>query len=562
MRAIRALVRSSLLLALALAGPLAFAFVVLSLCLVLPAPRVIVSTRRLTRLARRLAGVSNEGVYWDPPAPLVPEPDGLYRVDDKLMKSPWWPEFERRLDWATDDPGARRDMIWMITNFFVGGVLAALSPGAVVAGVWLLFTSWWPATVPLVVAGVLAAPALVGVHNQWTSTMLRAKRDGRMFRFWAWVRRRITQWWHATALFLLGFASTWFTLLIMAGALFVHWFGLWSIVWRPWIEAGRVLANLRRELIREWTGTTIPLPYLPKPPPPRPRPDGMYRRGRQLYKKPTMPMRLAMYRWVMTDPATWRDFASGPVDTVVGLFAVVASIFAPRRVLRWQARVSKALLAPTKAAELAQRVQRLTETRTDATDAQAAELRRIERDLHDGAQARLVALGMTLGAVEKLIDQDPELAKTMVAKSREASADALVELRDLVRGIHPPVLAERGLADAVRALALDSPLSVAVEGTLANRMEAPIESAAYFAVSELLVNATKHARADHVVVHLGQSPDALRITVTDDGRGGANPGKGTGLQGLQRRLATFDGSLTLDSPRGGPTVATVHIPTG
>jgi signal transduction histidine kinase len=266
------------------------------------------------------------------------------------------------------------------------------------------------------------------------------------------------------------------------------------------------------------------------------------------------------YRWVMTDRATWRDFASAPVDVVTGIFAVLASLFAGPWALRRQGRVSRFLLAPTHAAVLAQRVQQLTTSRADATDAQAAELRRIERDLHDGAQARLVALGMTLGAVERLIDQDPELAKSLVAKSREASADALVELRDLVRGIHPPVLAERGLADAIRALALDSPLDVTVQGSLSGKPDAPIESAAYFAVNELLANTAKHANAKHVAIHIGQTADCLEISVTDDGRGGADLAKGTGLQGLQRRLATFDGSLDLTSPAGGPTVASIRIP--
>jgi signal transduction histidine kinase len=209
---------------------------------------------------------------------------------------------------------------------------------------------------------------------------------------------------------------------------------------------------------------------------------------------------------------------------------------------------------------VALRVQQLTSSRADATDAQAAELRRIERDLHDGAQARLVALGMTLGAVERLIDQDPELAKSLVAKSRAASADALVELRDLVRGIHPPVLAERGLTDAIRALALDSPLEVTVQGSLPGTPDAPIESAAYFAVNELLANTAKHANAKHVAIHIRQTADCLEISVTDDGKGGADPSRGTGLQGLRRRLATFDGTLDLASPPGGPTVASIRIP--
>jgi signal transduction histidine kinase len=560
MRRITALARSLVLLALAVAGPVVFVVVMLGICFVLSAPWVIVQARPMTRLARRLAGVSEEHVYWPPPVPIPPEPDGLYKTGNRLVRNPWWHEFERRLDWATDDPGARRDLIWMLANPFVGGLLAASGPGSVGLGGWLLFTNWWPAGIVLAAAGFWAAPDLVALHDRWTKVMLQAKRDGRAFRFWAAVRLRIKELWRSTALFLLAVAGLVVTVLTLLASVFIHWFGMWIFVWVPVIEAGRALTNLRRRLISEWTPVEIAEPYLPSPPPPERRPDGMYRRGRQLYKTPATPMRIARYRWVMTDRATWRDFASTLVDAVVGIFAVVAAIFAAPRVLRLQGKVSRYLLAPTQAAVLAQRVRRLTESRADATDAQAAELRRIERDLHDGAQARLVALGMTLGAVERLIDQDPALAKTLVAKSREASADALVELRDLVRGIHPPVLAERGLADAVRALALDSPLNVTVHGDLSRRPEAPVESAAYFAVSELLVNVAKHAHAEHVTIHIGRSPDALRILVTDDGRGGASPAKGTGLQGLQRRLATFDGTLALQSPPGGPTTATVHLP--
>jgi signal transduction histidine kinase len=560
MARIAALRQSAVLLGLAVVGPFALVFVVAGICLVLSAPWAILRARRLTRYARRLAGVPEEGVYWDPPAPLVPEADGLYRVGNQLFRNPWFHVFDRRLHWVTDDPGTRRDLVWMLTNPFVGGVLAGAGLGSVPVGVWLLFTTWWPAGIVLPVAGVWATPWLVAVHHRWTRLMLRAKHDGRLFRFWRRVRARIKELWHSTALFLLALASLVVTVLTLVAGFFMHWFGLWVFAWRPAIESGRMLTNVRRELVRSWTGIPIAEPYLPQPPPPRRRPDGMYRHGKQLYKTPAGPIRIAGYRWAMTDRATWRDFASAPVDVVVGLLAAVASIFVPERALRLQGKVSRFLLAPTEAALLAQRVRRLTETRTDATDAQAAELRRIERDLHDGAQARLVALGMTLGAVERLIDQDPELAKSLVAKSREASADALVELRDLVRGIHPPVLAERGLADAIRALALDNPLNVTVEGELPHRPEAPLESAAYFAVSELLVNAAKHSHATNVVIHMEQFASTLRITVTDNGVGGADFAKGSGLQGLQRRLGTFDGTLTITSPPNGPTIATIQVP--
>ncbi|MYS83683.1 sensor histidine kinase [Embleya scabrispora] len=230
----------------------------------------------------------------------------------------------------------------------------------------------------------------------------------------------------------------------------------------------------------------------------------------------------------------------------------------------WFARVNalwnRSLLAPTKEAELALRVQHLTESRTDAVDASAAELRRIERDLHDGAQARLVAMGMNLGAAEALLSTDPEAARTLLAETRAASAKALHELRDLVRGIHPPVLSDRGLGDAVRAVALESPLDVNVNVTLPARPELPLESAAYFAVTEVLTNAAKHSGGQHVEIDLTYVDGKLRITVTDDGVGGADLMKGTGLRGIERRLDTFDGTLALDSPEGGPTTVIMELP--
>jgi signal transduction histidine kinase len=222
------------------------------------------------------------------------------------------------------------------------------------------------------------------------------------------------------------------------------------------------------------------------------------------------------------------------------------------------------LLGPTpkaREAALNRRVARLTETRADAVDTQAAELRRIERDLHDGAQARLVAMGMNLGAAEALIDQHPEAAKALMAEAREASAKALTELRELVRGIHPPVLADRGLGDAVRALALDSPLRADVTVDLPGRLEPAVESAAYFAVSELLTNVAKHAQATEVRIDLWHRDGRLRVTCTDNGRGGASTqSAGSGLAGIERRIGTFDGVMAVRSPAGGPTEVTLEIP--
>ena len=209
---------------------------------------------------------------------------------------------------------------------------------------------------------------------------------------------------------------------------------------------------------------------------------------------------------------------------------------------------------------LTNRVQRLSETRTDAVDTAAAELRRVERDLHDGAQARLVALGMSLRAAERLFATSPGAALAMVGEAREMSSRALTELRDLVRGILPPVLADRGLGDAVRALALETPVNARLDIDLPGRLAAPVESAAYFAVAEVLANAAKHAHARTVDIHMRHDGDALRIAVTDDGVGGADPAMGSGLRGVERRLGTFDGILAVNSPPGGPTIVVIEVP--
>ncbi|AVT30205.1 sensor histidine kinase [Plantactinospora sp. BC1] len=250
----------------------------------------------------------------------------------------------------------------------------------------------------------------------------------------------------------------------------------------------------------------------------------------------------------------------GWTSALFGLvLAALGALLAPA-LLRLRLRYDRLLLAPTRSAELALRVRQLTETRADAVDTQAAELRRIERDLHDGAQARLIAVGLNLAGVERLIEEDPSAAQALVAQARQASATALTELRDLVRGIHPPVLAERGLPDALRAVALDSPVPVRVSGELPGRLDAPVESAAYFCALEALANASRHGGASTVEIDITHTGTTLRVTVADDGRGGADPARGTGLRGVRRRLGAFDGVLTVRSPVGGPTLVTVEIP--
>jgi signal transduction histidine kinase len=238
------------------------------------------------------------------------------------------------------------------------------------------------------------------------------------------------------------------------------------------------------------------------------------------------------------------------------LFLAAAAWLVPRTI----GAHARGMLTPGPDPELAGRVQRLTETRDHAVDAATTELRRIERDLHDGAQARLVALGMNLRAVERLLPSRPEAALALVAEARETSLRALNDLRSLVRGIYPPVLADRGLGHAVRALALDTPLPVELDIDLPGRLTAPVESACYFAVAEALANAVKHAGARRVHIRIRHAEGMLRIEVADNGAGGADPAQGSGLRGIERRLGTFDGILAVSSPAGGPTMIVMEVP--
>jgi signal transduction histidine kinase len=226
----------------------------------------------------------------------------------------------------------------------------------------------------------------------------------------------------------------------------------------------------------------------------------------------------------------------------------------------FRSRADQWLLSIGVTERLEQRVEALTETRNQTLDHAAAELRRIERDLHDGAQARLAGLGMTLGMAAELVERDPGEARRMLTEARETSSAALGDLRDVVHGIHPPVLADRGLKAAIESLALDLVVPVEVSGEVPDGLSAPVESAAYFTVAECLANVAKHARASRAWVELGHPPGLLSVVVGDDGRGGADPGSGTGMRGVARRLAAFDGTMRVSSPTGGPTLVTLEVP--
>ncbi|WP_280666234.1 MULTISPECIES: sensor histidine kinase [unclassified Kitasatospora] len=246
--------------------------------------------------------------------------------------------------------------------------------------------------------------------------------------------------------------------------------------------------------------------------------------------------------------------------TLIGLALLTAAPWLAGQVNQVDRTAAAALLGPNRARELERRVEDLAESRAGVVDAADAERRRIERDLHDGAQQRLVSLAMNLGLARKTLkDVPPEVMRVIVEAHEEAQA-AIVELRDLVRGLHPVVLEDRGLDAALSGIAARAPVPVRLDVHLPERVSPTVEAVAYFVVSEALANVAKHARASRVDLAVRRSGPLLRIVITDDGVGGADPAKGTGLTGLRKRAASVDGVLSITSPLGGPTTITVELP--
>ncbi|MEW2368099.1 sensor domain-containing protein [Streptomyces sp. NPDC006656] len=245
--------------------------------------------------------------------------------------------------------------------------------------------------------------------------------------------------------------------------------------------------------------------------------------------------------------------------TLVGLVGLVCAAYAGALLAGAQVRAAQFLLS-AREEDLGSRVIELTRSRARLVDAFEAERRRIERDLHDGAQQQLVALTMTLGLAELELRGQDSPALPLIARARGEARQALEQLRGLVRGIHPQVLTDHGLAAAVAELALRNPVPVTVDIELPRRLPAPVENMAYFTVTEALTNAAKYSGADEVVVHARLEREQLVLVVSDDGRGGADPSAGSGLQGLADRVAILKGRLIVTSPVGGPTRLRVEVP--
>ncbi|MCX5213064.1 sensor histidine kinase [Kitasatospora sp. NBC_00240] len=270
-----------------------------------------------------------------------------------------------------------------------------------------------------------------------------------------------------------------------------------------------------------------------------------------------------VYGWSWLMPATSRVGGSGwvPLAATLGgaaLLAAVPRVAGPLAAL--DQRVTLAMLGPDRAELLERRVEDLAESRAGVVDAADTERRRIERDLHDGAQQRLTSLAMNLGLARRTLKDVPPEAMQVIIDAHEEAQAAIAELRDLIRGLHPVVLEDRGLDAALSGIAARAPLPVRLDVDLPGRVSPTVEAVAYFTVSEALTNVAKHARASKVVLSVREQGGRLRIVITDDGVGGADPAGGTGLTGLRKRAASVDGTLAVHSPLGGPTTITVELP--
>ncbi|KNB52988.1 sensor histidine kinase [Streptomyces caatingaensis] len=272
-----------------------------------------------------------------------------------------------------------------------------------------------------------------------------------------------------------------------------------------------------------------------------------------------------VYVWVWALPVGWRLSQFGYATqaaylTAGGVLLLYGGARAAGALVRLDTRTALTLLGPSREERLARRVEEVTEARAGVVDAADAERRRIERDLHDGAQQRLVSLAVNLGLAKATLTDLPEDARRVIDEAHREAKAAIQELSDLVRGLHPAVLEDRGLDAALSGLAERAPLPVRVRVDLASRPAPAIESVAYFVVSEALANVVKHAQASGAEVAVERFGGILLVVVSDDGVGGADVAGGTGLAGLAKRVASVDGTFSISSPVGGPTVVTVELP--
>ena len=263
----------------------------------------------------------------------------------------------------------------------------------------------------------------------------------------------------------------------------------------------------------------------------------------------------------MVFPLDYRDPRVAAQATVGGIALLLAAPWVARGVAALDLMMATALLGASRE-ELTHRIDSLRESRAGAVDAADDERRRIERDLHDGAQQRLVSLAMNLGLARMTLTDLPEPARKALEEAHDEAKETLRELRDFVRGLHPAVLNDQGLDAALSGIAARAPLPVKLLVDIPERVPATIETVAFFVVSEALTNISKHARASSADISVQRSANVLSIVVYDDGQGGADHASGSGLRGLEQRVASVDGTLLVYSPVGGPTRITVDLPCG
>nr|WP_026316007.1 sensor histidine kinase [Actinokineospora enzanensis] len=312
----------------------------------------------------------------------------------------------------------------------------------------------------------------------------------------------------------------------------------------------RVFTDLERGWCRVLLGVEIPTPR----------------------RLPHGPGLLATWQTRLVDPTTWRELnfvllalPLGIVEFVAGIVSVAVppfGIFVAPRIGAMHAALARSMLGPDRASQLEARARQLKASRARGIDAVEAERKRIERDLHDGAQQRLVAVAMSLGRAQFKLDSDDAAgARALIGAAHADAKLAVSELRDLARGIYPPVLQDRGLDAALSSLTARMPFPVDVSVTVEPRPPAPVETTTYFIVSESLTNIVKHAQgADRAAVRVTRDDDTVVVEIVDNGQGGASLRPGSGLSGLADRAASIDGVLTVVSPIGGPTVIRADLP--
>jgi signal transduction histidine kinase len=414
-----------------------------------------------------------------------------------------------------------------------------------------------------------------------------------LFRPW----REQTTWWALTHLLLDAFVgaitfSVVVTLLVTTGALLITFPLALPFAWLLFVLA-HLMARIERSRIAALLGVRLedPVPPLQGSNPwrrlvertkSRPRwkeiaylllllPLGVFTTvlALEVWAISAALLFLPLYVGVLPDNTAklhWADVSQGLGAIALsglGLLGVLlAAPWLTRALARLDVAAGRWLLAPPRRDELGAQVTRLETSRAAAVDSAEAERRRIERDLHDGAQQRLVALAMGLGNARERLEHDPEGGRQLVAEAHEEAKAALKDIRDLVRGIHPVILEDRGLDAALSAVVARSPVPVTLSVDVAERPPPAVESTAYFFVSEALTNVARHAQATRAAVSIARAGDRLVAEVRDDGKGGAVEGEGTGLSGLRDRITALGGSMHVVSPAGGPTTVLAELPCG